>query len=451
MVPASFADRRICILGLGYVGLTLAVAMARKGFQVHGVERRQEVLDLLASGAPHFHEPGLAERLKQVVENGALTFSAQIPEKSNATVYIITVGTPLDAQGHARLDMVTNVARDVARVMPEGSLVLLRSTVKIGTARNVVVPVLKESGKSFEIAGCPERTLEGRAVLELDYLPQIIGADDLNTLHRAAQLFSFLTPTTVRVSSLETAELIKLVDNTSRDVGFAFSNEIALACDALGLSAAEVIRAGKLGYPRTNLPMPGPVGGPCLEKDPHILCESLAEKGLSLPITTAARQINEGQPRQIASFVAGALKTRLSASSKPVIALLGLAFKGQPETDDLRGTMARPIFDALKVEFPNAEWRGYDRIVKADDIQSFGLNPAAALEDALNGAHAALILNNHPAFQNMPIEKLAGVMAEPGLIYDCWNLFSETELKLPPNRAYFALGSQQRGKFTKWD
>lgn len=450
MVPASFSDRRVCVLGLGYVGLTLSVALARKGFIVHGVEIRRDVLDALAEGRPHFHEAGLSEQLKAVVAAGNFTFSQSLETRHRAGVYIITVGTPLDAAGQARLDLVSNVATDIARIIDDGAIVILRSTVKLGTTRGVVVPILQRSGKTFQIACCPERTLEGRALAELDVLPQIVGADDVETSHRAAQLFSFVTATIVRVSSLEAAEMIKLVDNTARDVSFAFANEIASACDALGLSAAEIIRAGKLGYPRTNLPLPGPVGGPCLEKDPHILHQSLQGR-VEMRITAAARQVNEDQPRQIAQFIAATLKPRLPAGARPVFALMGLAFKGEPETDDIRGTMARPARRALLAQFPDAEIRGYDPVVSAADIRSLGLTPAASMTEAVAGAHGAIILTNHPAFRAMPIEELAGALAEPGLFYDCWNLFSDATLRLPPRRAYFALGGQGKPKFTQWD
>lgn len=449
MVPATFADRQICILGLGYVGLTLAIAMAHKGFRVHGYEIRDDVIQSLDKGVCHFHEPGLDERLRKVIANGTFTWSKNIAAATEATVFILTVGTPLDKDGHARLDMVSNAARQVASIMPDGSLVILRSTVKIGTGRNVVMPILAATGKRFEIAACPERTLEGRALIELNQLPQIIGSDEPQTQHRAAQVFNFLTPTTIRVSKLETAEMIKLVDNTSRDVGFAFANEIARACDALGLSAAEVIRSGKLGYPRTNLPMPGPVGGPCLEKDPHILRESLAAYKIDMPITGAARQINESQPEEIATFIAAELKQRQPNLAQSVVTLMGLAFKGQPETDDLRGTMARPILDALKAKLPGTIWRGYDPVVSESEIRNFGLTPADSIAEAVAGSHAVLILNNHTKFQAMPIEDLASTLASGGFFYDCWNFFSDSQLQLPPRTAYFALGSQKCGQLSQ--
>ncbi len=160
-----------------------------------------------------------------------------------------------------------------------------------------MLPILQEVGVPFEIAFCPERTIEGNALAELRRLPQIVGADKVETAMRATRLFMETTPTVVRVRSIEAAEMVKLIDNTSRDLIFAFSNEIAQACDAVGVSAIEVINAGKLGYPRTNLPLPGPVGGPCLTKDPYILAQSVEGTALyQLFRSQHGGRMNNSQP-----------------------------------------------------------------------------------------------------------------------------------------------------------
>lgn len=259
------------IVGLGYVGLTLATVLAEVGMKVLGVEKRKDVVDLTNAGKPHFSEAGIDEALSRVVKSGNLVSAQDFNPSAPCDVYIITVGTPLNADGKARLDMIEAASRQVAENMPDGALVILRSTVKIGTARTVVAPILEASGKSFAIAMCPERTLEGKALQELRELPQIVGADSQEVRDRAAAVFRRLTNTVVQVATLETAEIIKLVDNTYRDVQFAFANEVARVCEVYGVNAHEVIASGKLGYKRTNVPLPGLVGGPCLEKDPHIL------------------------------------------------------------------------------------------------------------------------------------------------------------------------------------
>ncbi len=446
----EFKDQQVCILGLGYVGLTLAVVMADMGFRVLGVEVREVVIDALEKGKAHFHEPGLDDRLQRVIRTGHFRFTCKIPLDWKGTVFIITVGTPLGTDGRSRLDMVENVSREVACHIKDGDLVIMRSTVKLRTTRQVIAPILDSGGRRYDLAFCPERTLEGKAMSELRQLPQIVGGRTLQATVRASQLFQFVTPTVVRVADMETAEMIKLIDNAQRDVAFAYANEVARACDAVGISAAEVIQAGKLGYPRTNLPMPGPVGGPCLEKDSHILAEGLRELGLEPEIAVAARRINERQPSEVVRYLEQVISGISGFSKSPIITLLGIAFKGQPPTDDLRGTMARPVFRELRKQFPSAEFLGFDAVVKVGEIRSFGLRPVLTLDEAFHQASLVLILNNHPVFSAMSLEKLAEGMARPGLIYDFWNCFMAAEAHLPKGIGYMAIGSHGKATIPEW-
>jgi UDP-N-acetyl-D-mannosaminuronic acid dehydrogenase len=449
IIVENFKDKRVCILGLGYVGLTLAATMADIGFEVLGVEIRSEVRDALAKGNPHFHEPGLKERLQRVLRTAHFKCVENIPKGWDGNVYIITVGTPLSPEGHSRMDMVENVGYEVAQNLKDGDLVIMRSTVKLGTTRRIITPVLGSTGKRFDLAFCPERTLEGQALIELRQLPQIVGGMSNAAAMRASQLFQFITPTVVRVSDVETAEMIKLIDNAQRDVAFAYANEVARACDAIGVSAAEVIQAGKLGYPRTNLPMPGPVGGPCLEKDSHILAEGLRELGVEPEITMAARRINERQPAEVVAHLQRVTSELAGFSSNPVISFMGIAFKGVPATDDLRGTMAWPILNQVRSVFPGAIIRGFDAVVSENDIRSFGLVPVATLEEAYRDASLVMILNNHRIFSDMDIEQLTAIMAQPSLVYDFWNFFKAADLHLPSGVAYMALGSHGKTQMPK--
>ena len=432
----------VAIVGLGYVGLTLATALADAGFHVLGVERRNDIVDLTNRGTPHFTETGLPAMLAHAVATGRLIARPEFGNEQ-AGVYVITVGTPLDPMGIARTDFIEAATREVAGNMPGGALVVLRSTVKIGTARKVVKPILDASGKPFELAMCPERTLEGRAMQELRRLPQIVGADTAETRERAAHFFHKLTPTAVQVSSLETAEIIKLVDNTFRDVQFGFANEVARVCDAFGVNAMEVVPGGKLGYPRTDVALPGLVGGPCLEKDPHILSQSLREVGCELDITTAARRVNERQPAETVEFILSEHAKR--SRHAPRVALLGMAFKGVPETDDLRGAMSLAVLRALSARSPEADVTLYDPVCTARQlgIVAPGHRAAGYLEEAIAGADIAIIANNHPELASWRPREMLRVMAENGFIYDYWNHFSDLRpYELGPD--YLAVGNTGR-------
>ena len=429
------------IVGLGYVGLTLATVMAEVGFRVIGVERRPDVVELTGAGKPHFSETGLENALGRVTRSGGLIARQSFSEDVTCDVYIITVGTPLSESGVARLDMIEAATREVAANMVDGALVILRSTVKIGTTRNVVMPILQATGKKFEIAMCPERTLEGRALQELRELPQIVGADTQEGADRASAVFRRLTSTVIQVERTETAEIIKLVDNTFRDVRFAFANEVARVCDAFGVNAYEVVSSGKLGYERTNVPLPGLVGGPCLEKDPHILYQSALEKGIELEITRAGRVVNERQPVETVEFILDEVRRRGFADDVP-IAVLGMAFKGVPATDDLRGSMSLKVLQALLERRPEARVTLFDPVIPADELA--GRFPehrtASSVADAVRGAAVVIIANNHPELGVLMPATLAELMLDQGFIYDYWNHFS-TLADVERVGNYFAVGN----------
>ena len=432
----------VVILGLGYVGLTLSVVMAEMGFRVIGVEIRQEIVDLVNQGIPHFFETQMEQRLKAVIEKGKLAAHREIPKNLDARNYIITVGTPLLEDKSIRLDMIDHAAKEIAECMPDDSLVVMRSTVKVGTTRNVVCPIMKETGKKFHLAFCPERTLEGKALAELAELPQIIGGMDKAANLRATQIFQRITPTIVQVGSVETAEMIKLVDNTSRDVIFAYANEIASLCDVVGANVLEVVQAGKKGYPRTNVALPGLVGGPCLTKDSYILDQSVAGFGIRPSIIMEGRKTNEDQPVYVANFLKP-LADKFEWPEDMKVSLLGLAFKGKPATDDLRGTMALPVLNALKAVFPRASYWGFDQVVSRKDTKGIGLLYAESIAQALEGAHLTLIVNNHSIFEQFGVSQKTRLMAIPGLVYDFWNTLNIENTQFADGVYYISTGNHR--------
>ena len=429
------------VVGLGYVGLTLATALAKVGLRVVGVEKQIEIVDLTNKGLPHFSESGLGEQLLNVVLNGNLTAVNDFSETFTCDFYVITVGTPLGLDGAPRLDMIKQAASDVSENMQDSATVILRSTVVVGTTRNIVKPILDAAGKNYELAMCPERTLEGKAMYELFTLPQIVGADSLKARANAAGLFGKLTRSIVDMDKFESAEIVKLVDNTSRDISFAFANEVARVCDEYCVNAMEVIQSGKLGYPRTNVALPGLVGGPCLEKDPHIFNYSAQRFGIELEITSSARVVNERQPIEtVKSIYAESVKRNTQYKTK--IAVLGMAFKGVPETNDLRGSMSFKIIDALNLNFLNPRISVFDYVAKIDELESLNYNYTVCdcLDEAVSGASVIIIANNHPGFGDINFSKIKSLAGANCFIYDYWNHFSEDK-DVSHNDFYYALGN----------
>ena len=212
----------------------------------------------------------------------------------------------------------------------------------------------------------------------------------------------------------------------------------------MGLSAAEIIRAGNLGYPRTNVALPGPVGGPCLEKDPHILVESAKAFGVDLRMAAAARQTNEQQPEKSVKIIKDKVK-ELGLKGDLKISILGIAFKGAPPTDDLRGTMAKPVLDHLKKTYPAADYYGFDAVVAKKGIEGFGLKHAATLEQAFDGAHLVVFMNNHPSLGNIDLPRFSKMMSAPGIVYDFWAKHLDALGEISKDIHYLPLGGEMAG------
>ena len=438
-------DQNVCIIGMGYVGLTLAAVMAEAGFNVWGVEKNPKILNSIKQGIPHFMEKGFEARLKNYLKLGKLHFVEQIKtvtEEASPTVFLITVGTPLDANNKPRLDMVRSVSEEVAESMPDNAIVILRSTVQLGTSRQIVLKALERSPKNFMLAYCPERTIEGNAINELKHLPQIVGGLSKEAEWRAAVIFQKITPTVIRVSSLEVAEIIKLIDNSFRDLSFAIGNEVALLCEAVGLDGNEVIGAANTGYTRTQIPSPGFVGGPCLHKDPHILQESLLAHRHTAKLIQQGRQLNESIPVHVCDRIAKLAP--LSATGKDnKISVLGLAFKGRPETDDIRESPSLDLIRLLQQRYPNAALCVHDFEVSREAMQELGLF-AVSLEEAFDHAAVVIVANNNVKYEWIDLDPLIASMANDGVVFDVWSVLSTHADNVYPNHVKFLrLGTPQ--------
>ena len=249
----------ISVIGLGYVGLTLAVSLADVGFKVTGIDSNEEIVDKLNQGIPHIHEIGLESLLKFHIGKNLTVQSTS--SQSDSDVYILCVQTPIDENNEPILEYLNGATQYVADNLSKNNLVIIRSTVPIGTTRTNIIPLLEESSnlnsdKDFYVSSAPERTIAGKALKEIRELPQVIAGFNSTSLQLANNLFNKLTSTIVNVDSLEEAELIKLMDNSFRDLIFAYSNQIALIADNYNIDTSKLIQAANEGYPRNNIPKP---------------------------------------------------------------------------------------------------------------------------------------------------------------------------------------------------
>jgi UDP-N-acetyl-D-mannosaminuronic acid dehydrogenase len=394
----------VIIVGAGYVGLTLGVIAAESGHRVVLVETDETRLKVIKSGRSHFYEPGIDQRIKKLIDSGSLTAHQLIPEAVNTfdkesesrRVYIITLGTPYTSEINQNYLAIESVMREVAEICSEWDTVIMRSTVSIGTSKRIS----EQFNNLKHISFCPERTVEGEALKELRELPQIIGFSSIHAKKVSEQFFLSFSPSVIFVSSNETAEAVKLVSNTFRDLNFALSNAIALLGKEHNFSALETIKAANNSYKRNNIPVPGPVGGPCLEKDPLILYASSADPD-TLNFIKDARKLNRELVRKV---LADWIVKVESGFKYDNVLVCGLAFKGKPLTNDTRGSLAHDVVTFFKeLEFEDKYLIGVDPIVEtfpgiSEVYREVNLIP-------LVKSSIVIICTNHDMFQEVDFLK----------------------------------------------
>lgn len=412
----------IGIIGLGYVGLTLAIAAADAGVEVYGVEVNPHIKACLAENRAHFFEPGL-DALIRKHNNKSFHVVEAFPQGTFFDAFIITVGTPLlDDHITPNFDYIRSSLESIRGVYNGDSLIVLRSTVSVGTTRNVVRPMLSAlCGRGEDeilVAMCPERTVEGKAVYELAHLPQLISGNNERSLEIAQNLFRRLTPFVIPVGSLEEAELAKLYCNTYRDMCFAIGNAFCLAAQRFGVDGASVIRHANQGYERANIALPGFVAGPCLEKDAYILTSNMPACA-SRDFILASRRLNESLEDVVADWVVRHVGT--PAADRPVV-LSGMAFKGVPETSDLRGSSS--VYIARKLKARGYTLRLHDFVASKRELTALGLGEVADdLDAACADAAALCVLNNHRRYAALSLPTVLERQELP--VLDAWGACGE--------------------------
>lgn len=399
---------KIGVIGLGYVGLTLAVVAASNGMDVYGVEIDSHIKDCLKNDRAHFFEPGLDNLIKRINHK---TFHVvdEFPTDIPFDAFIITVGTPLKKGAkEPNFEYIKSALKAIEKVYDGTQLIVLRSTVSVGTTRNVVLPFCAAMcGKKEEdvrVAMCPERTLEGKAVDELTHLPQIISGNNEESVEIAQRLFRKMTPCVIEANSLEEAELIKLYCNTYRDMTFAIGNAFCMAAQEFGVDGSSAIEHANYNYARSNIAKAGFVAGPCLEKDAYILINNMPECD-SKDLILAARRFNESLEDRVVKWVRDKIG---EPSEEKIIALSGMAFKGQPETSDLRGSSS--VYIAEKLKNAGYKMNLHDFVALPEEMEALHLGTCFDdLYAACADARLLLVLNNH--------KKYASVMGDDSLMF----------------------------------
>jgi len=392
---------KVCVVGLGYVGLPTAGLLASKGFQVCGVDVNPQVVQTINRGEIHIHEPDLDVLVKSAVNSGHLTASL---EPASADVFILAVPTPFK-DGHVPdISYVEAATEAIASYLAPGNLVILESTSPVGTTEKIshwlqeLRPDL--DADSLHVAHCPERVLPGQILKELISNDRIIGGINPASTTRAADFYQRFVTGEILLTQARTAELAKLTENAFRDVNIAFANELSLICDQLNIDVWE-LRALANRHPRVNILQPGPgVGGHCIAVDPWFIVDSAPEQAR---LIRTARQVNDSKPHQVVNQV----KAATAHFNQAVIACLGLAYKAN--IDDLRESPAVAIVRELATEIVGHILAVEPHISSLPaKLDSLGNIQLVELETALKKADILVLLVDHQAFRDIDTEQLKG-------------------------------------------
>lgn len=427
---------RVAVVGLGYAGLTLAVALARRGVAVFGYDRDPRVVHALAGGQPHLYEPGVDEGLREVL-GGRFRVAPEL-SRDPVDAAVLCVSTPVNPETHQpELENLRAAARSVAEACAPDTLVVVRSTVPVGATRRVVLPELRRRWPRARLAFCPERTIQGQALRELEELPQVVGGLNGESRDAAAALFARLTPRVVPVSSLEAAEMVKLINNCHTDVIYAFGNEVALMAERFGLDPLELIHAANIDYPRPDLSRPGFVGGSCLSKDPYILLGSSRSAGHDPWLVDRARALNEYLPLHVARRFLDLLRETRGELAGGRVLLLGFAYKGSPPTDDMRGAPVLAMLEPLRTAPLTV--LGHDYLVPPEVLRGLGVTPCSP-EEGFAGSDGVLVITNHPEYAKLDLPRLLASLRKPALVYDCWRILDEEVVRATRQVRYAGIG-----------
>ena len=343
---------KVVTIGLGYIGLPTSALIAQNGISVHGVDINQKVVDIINAGKIHIIEPSLDIAVEEAVKSGFLK-AATTPVKADA--YLIVVPTPFKGNHEPDISYVEAATKSIIPFLKEEDLYIIESTSPVGTTEKMMDFIYGErpelKGK-LNIAYCPERVLPGNVMYELVYNDRVIGGVDEKSTKKATAFYNQFVKGELHATNARTAEMCKLVENSSRDVQIAFANELSLICDKADINVWELIALANK-HPRVNILQPGcGVGGHCIAVDPYFI---VSDYPMESKIIGTAREVNNYKSFWCAEKVQSTkLAFELKHGRKPSVALMGLAFK--PNIDDLRESPAKYIVNKVLQNDNNGEY-----------------------------------------------------------------------------------------------
>ncbi|MBN1306089.1 MAG: nucleotide sugar dehydrogenase [Anaerolineales bacterium] len=436
-------EARLAVIGLGYVGLPVAALFAESGFDVLGIEIRQERVEKINAGKCPIEgvEPGLSDLLKKVVTEKKLIATADYLQLNDRDVVLIDVETPVDENNIPQYKALRASLKSLFPVLKQGALVIVESTIAPRTMADIVLPLLEQQGKEkkalnddFYLGNCPERVMPGKLLQNLRTVSRVVGGMSPETADTMVALYQHIVGADLDPTDCITAELVKTTENAYRDVQIAFANEVALICEAVG---GDVWKVRELvnKSPGRQMHLPGAgVGGHCIPKDPWLLAYGTRDSELSLQLIPAARRINNSMPLHMTRMLEVALAQKGKSLKKTRITVLGYAYL--EDSDDTRNSPSKLLIDHL-------QQMGAKVMVHDPFVKEYQGN----LLDVARQSDALVAMVKHQAYQKADLKKISAVMSDPVLI-DGRRIFSSEDARIA-GFSYFSLGispEQSSGK-----
>lgn len=395
-------NQTVCVIGLGYIGLPTAALLANRGYQVHGVDINEEVVNRINQSQIHIVEPELDAFVRAAVQSGNLKASIQ-PEQ--ADIFIIAVPTPFREQDYAPdLSYIESATQALTPYLKQHDLVILESTAPVGSTEQVQIVIDEQLGPQHgvDVAYCPERVLPGKVMRELVENDRIVGGVNQRATDKAVAFYETFVEGTVLQSDSRTAEMAKLTENSFRDTNIAFANELSMLCDQFDINVWQLIDLANQ-HPRVNILKPGPgVGGHCIAVDPWFI---IHKGGETAKMMRTARDINTYKTQWVIEKIKNAaLSFEKDQGRQAQVACMGLAFK--PNIDDLRGSPALFITQQL-VEADFNIVAVEPHVDHSDNIELVDLSDALQQADILVflvGHHEFVGLNTQQKFQQQALD-----------------------------------------------
>jgi UDP-N-acetyl-D-galactosamine dehydrogenase len=412
-------QQKICIIGLGYVGLPLAYIFARAGYPVSGFDINQERIDELNNGHDRTNEVG--DDLKNVT----IQFTTDEKIISDADIVILAIPTPVDKKNKPDLSLIQKASETVGRNIKNGAIIVYESTVYPGTTEEICGPILEKesgmtSGKDFFLGYSPERVNPGDKEHTIDKILKIVAGQDEKTTDTLCELYgSVVTAGIHRAPNIKTAEMAKAIENAQRDLNIAYVNEVAMLCHKIGIDSSKVLDAAgtKWNFLKFN---PGLVGGHCIGVDPYYLVEKAEQLGMKTHVISAGRAVNDSMAQMVVDEILEAI------GGKRKVLVMGLTFK--ENVPDTRNSQSYAVIKAL-------EGAGCDVLV--DDPQSSDSPvPRGTLSDG--PYNAIVLLVKHQEYMSLATEDIINATTEEGLIYDIKHILDKEKVTTA-GRKYLSL------------